>query len=329
MKKRILVVGGAGYIGSHACKALAQAGYEPIVFDSLVSGHADTVKWGPLEIGDIRDGDRLDAVFGTYRPDVVMHFAAHAYVGESVVEPEKYYNNNITGSLSLLGAMKRHGVDKIVFSSTCATYGIPDVLPITEQTPQMPINPYGYTKLVIERALADYGHAYGLRWTAMRYFNAAGCDPDGELGERHDPETHVIPRAIAAALGRGPRFQLFGTDYDTPDGTAIRDYIHVSDLAAAHVKAIDYLFRNGGSEAFNLGTGQGTSVTQLLEAVKRATGRDVPVQTCPRREGDPPALFAIAEKANELLNWSPRFGNIETIVQTAADWFAVNCTEIS
>lgn len=318
---RALVVGGAGYVGSHACKALAQAGYEPVVYDNLVFGHAETVKWGPLEVGDIRDENRLDAVFKQYCPSVVMHFAAFAYVGESVIDPSKYYNNNVVGSVSLLDSMRRNGVGKIIFSSTCATYGVPLTLPINEETPQLPINPYGYSKLVIEHALADYERAYGLKWAAMRYFNAAGCDPDGEIGECHDPETHAIPLAIAAALGTGPRFQVFGTDYDTPDGTAIRDYVHVTDLASAHVNAIDYLDGENPSQAFNLATGRGTSVMELINAVEKSTGRRVPIDLSQRRPGDPPVLFADAERAMTVLQWSPEFLDINDTVATAARWF--------
>ncbi|MGA0533603.1 UDP-glucose 4-epimerase GalE [Hansschlegelia sp. KR7-227] len=318
---RVLVAGGAGYVGSHACKALAEAGYEPVTYDNLVFGHADAVKWGPLEIGDVLDAERLDEVFTRHRPDVVMHFAAFAYVGESVTDPSKYYRNNITGSIALLDAMRRNGVDKIVFSSTCATYGVPETLPISEDTPQAPINPYGYTKLVVERALADYERAYGVKWAAMRYFNAAGCDPDGELGERHDPETHAIPLAIHAALGSGPRFSVFGTDYATPDGSAIRDYVHVCDLATAHVKAIPHLANGGESRAYNLATGRGTSVIELLKSVEKAVGRPVPADYAPRRAGDPPALFAVAEAANRILDWSPRYTDIDETVATAANWF--------
>ena len=318
---RILVTGGAGYIGSHTCKALARAGHEPIVFDNLVYGHADAVQWGPLEQGDLLDAGRLDQLFATHRPDLVMHFAAYAYVGESVSDPAKYYRNNVTGSLSLLDAMVRNGVDKIIFSSTCATYGVPERLPIDESTPQNPINPYGFTKLAVERALADYGRAYAIKWAAMRYFNAAGSDPDGDLGEEHDPETHAIPLAIQAALGNGPTFRVFGTDYDTPDGSAVRDYIHVSDLAAAHAKAADYLAAGGESQAFNLSTGQGVSVLQLLQAVERATGRSVPADLVARREGDPPVLFARAERAERVLGWTPRFKDIDETVGTAAAWF--------
>lgn len=318
---KILVIGGAGYVGSHACKALSLGGFEPIVFDNMSSGHADAVKWGPLEVGDILDSDRLDAVFRKHKPQLVMHFAAFAYVGESVVDPAKYYRNNVVGTLSLLDAMRRNGVDSIVFSSTCATYGVPESLPITETTPQRPINPYGFTKLVIERALADYEVAYGLRWAAMRYFNAAGCDPDGELGERHAPETHAIPLAILAALGKGPQFKVFGTDYDTEDGSAVRDYVHVNDLASAHIAAIPYLLSGNASQAFNLATGSAVSVLELLRSVERVTGRPVPVELSARRAGDPPALYAVADKARRLLGWQPDHTDIDGIVGSAAAWF--------
>ncbi|MGV2123346.1 UDP-glucose 4-epimerase GalE [Agrobacterium vitis] len=318
--KNILVVGGAGYIGSHACKALSKAGYTPVVYDNLVHGHADSVKWGPFEQGDIADGERLDAVLSKYQPECVMHFAAFAAVGESVTDPAKYYNNNIHGSVCLLDAMRRNGVDTIVFSSTCATYGEVKSLPIVEEAPQSPVNPYGFSKLVIEQALKDYGHAYGLKWVAMRYFNAAGLDPEGDLGERHDPETHAIPLAVLAAM-RQTEFNVFGTDYDTPDGTAVRDYIHVCDLADAHVLAIDYLQKGGESGAFNLATGKGTSVKDLLEAVSEAVGAQVPIKYAPRRAGDAPALYASGDKARSLLGWTPRYTDINLIVKTAADWF--------
>jgi UDP-glucose-4-epimerase GalE len=318
---KVLVTGGAGYIGSHACKALAQAGHEPIVYDNLVFGHRAAVKWGPLEEGDVLDGNRLDDVMRRHKPDAVVHFAAFAYVGESVQEPSKYYRNNVAGSISLLDAMKRNGVEKIVFSSTCATYGMPQSLPISEETPQNPINPYGFTKLAIEHALVDYGRAYGLQWVALRYFNAAGCDPDGELGEDHDPETHVIPLAIKAALGSGDQLSVFGTDYDTPDGTAVRDYIHVSDLASAHVKSLDYLNAGHESRAFNLATGHGTSVQQIIDAVEAVTDREVPRKYGPRRAGDPPALYASGEAARKTLGWEPEFVDIQRTVKTAADWF--------
>lgn len=319
---RTLVTGGAGYIGSHVCKALALAGHQPIVFDNLVHGHADAVKWGPLVEGDILDNAALDRVMREYRPDLVMHFAAFAYVGESVDQPSKYYGNNVGGSLSLLEAMRRNDVESIIFSSTCATYGVPDELPINETTPQRPINPYGFTKVAVERALADYGAAYGLKWVAMRYFNAAGADPAGDIGERHDPETHAIPLAIKAAFGTAARFGVFGADYPTPDGSALRDYIHVSDLASAHVAAIDYLCAGGESTAINLATERPVSVFEILRAVREATGRAAPFDVMPRRSGDPPTLYARADKARRLLNFEPRHTSIGEIVDSAARWFA-------
>ncbi len=318
---RVLVTGGAGYIGSHACKALAMAGHEPVVYDNLVYGNREAVRWGELEQGDILDSDRLDEVLSHYKPDAVMHFAAFAYVGESVENPAKYYRNNMSGSINLLDAMRRHDVNRIIFSSTCATYGIPAQLPITEDLPQNPINPYGFTKLAVEQALRDYGEAYGLAWTALRYFNAAGCDADGELGEDHDPETHAIPLAILAALGSGKTFTVFGTDYETPDGTALRDYIHVSDLADAHVKALRYLEGGGTSDVFNLATGNAVSVKQIVDAVGSVVGQPVPVESAPRRAGDPPALYASSAKAQHILGWQPQYLEIERTVETASNWF--------
>ena len=317
---RVLVTGGAGYIGSHACKALARGGHEPIVFDNLSTGHAHAVRWGPLVVGDIRDAAALDGAFALHRPDMVMHFAALAYVGESVRHPAAYYETNVAGTLSLLQAMQRAGTNAIVFSSTCATYGEPDQLPISETTPQQPINPYGFTKLAAERMLHDFGAAYGLRWTALRYFNAAGADPDGELGEEHDPETHAIPLAIQSALGLRPPFQVFGDDYPTPDGSAIRDYVHVSDLAQAHLLAVRYLQAGGESRAFNLATGVGVSVFAITRAVAAATGREVPLVRAPRRPGDPPALYASGALAREVLGWTPRYTSIDETVATAARW---------
>ena len=318
---KVLVTGGAGFIGSHACKALARAGHEPVVYDNLSTGHEDAVRWGPLEVGDIADGERLDEVFRAHQPEAVMHFAALAYVDESVRDPAAYYQVNVAGAVSLLEAMRRHGSEIIVFSSTCATYGVPDTLPIQESTLQNPINPYGFTKLVVERMLADYERAYGLRWVALRYFNAAGADPDGELGERHYPETHAIPLAVRAALGLEPAFQVFGTDYPTADGSAIRDYVHVSDLADAHARALEYLADGGANTAYNLGTGVGTSVLELVQAVAAATGRRVPLVRTARRQGDPPVLYAAARRANHDLGWRPRFVTIDETVETAARWF--------
>ncbi len=318
---RVLVTGGAGYIGSHTCKAIAQAGHEPIVFDNLSTGHRDAVRWGALQVGDILDPQALDAAFQRYRPEVVIHFAALAYVGESVRDPSKYYRVNVGGTQALLDAMRRATVRHIVLSSSCATYGVPSRLPISEGSAQQPVNPYGFTKLATEKMVADYERAYGIRWVALRYFNAAGADPDGELGERHEPETHAIPLAIAAAAGSGPAFSVFGTDYPTLDGSAVRDYVHVSDLADAHLRALTHLEGGGASGAFNLATGCGTSVLALIEAVAAVMGAPVPTVLAARRPGDPPALYAEAALARQVLGWQPRYVDIGPMVQTAARWF--------
>lgn len=319
-RKNVLVTGGAGYIGSHACKALSQAGYTPVTFDSLVYGHEWAVKWGPLEQGDILDRARLDAVLDDYRPIAIMHFAAFAYVGESVTDPGKYYRNNVGGSLTLIEAARDHDVRKIVFSSTCATYGTPDQLPITEDTPQRPINPYGASKLMVERMLGDFSVAHGIDYVALRYFNAAGADPDNMVGEDHDPETHLIPLVLDAASGRRPNVTIFGTDYDTPDGTCVRDYIHVSDLADAHVRALEALLDGAPSQVFNLGLGFGFSVHDVVRAVETVTGLKVPVVHGARRAGDPAALVSDPSKANDVLGWHPAHRNLEEIVATAWAW---------
>ena len=316
----VLVTGGAGYIGSHACKALKASGFTPVTADNLVYGHKEAVQWGPFEQGDILDGAWLDKVFAQYQPVAVMHFAAFAYVGESMSDPGKYYQNNVMGTVSLLEAMRRNLVDKMIFSSSCATYGNVVDLPITEETAQRPINTYGYTKLICEHLLADYERAYGLKWTAMRYFNAAGADLHGDIGESHSPETHLIPLAILAALGKGAKLNVFGTDYDTPDGTALRDYIHVADLADAHVKALKYLQKGGSSGAFNLGSGKPTSVLELVAAVSAAVGSPVPFDSAPRRDGDPRALYASSDKAQKSLGWQPSQSDIHDIVQMAVKW---------
>jgi UDP-arabinose 4-epimerase len=321
---KILVTGGAGYIGSQVCKVLAGAGYEPVVYDNLFRGHRTAVRWGPLEVGDLADEARLQATLERHRPESVMHFAALAYVGESVADPGLYYRNNVVGTLTLLEAMREAGIGTLVFSSTCATYGTPVRLPLTEDHPQEPINPYGSCKLVVERMLRDFGTAYGLRSVALRYFNAAGADPDGETGERHDPETHAIPLAIMAATGQGAAFRVFGTDYPTPDGSAVRDYVHVLDLADAHVAALRYLLDGGATDAFNLGTGTGTSVLELIAAVERVGGRTVPLVQDARRRGDPPVLVAEARKAAKTLRWEPRYRSIDEIVRTAWSWHCRN-----
>jgi UDP-arabinose 4-epimerase len=316
----ILVTGGAGYIGSHACKALANAGYMPITYDNLVYGHEWAVKWGPLEIGDIADRNRLDAVIKKYQPEAVMHFAAYAYVGESVQDPGKYYRNNVAGTLTLLEAMHDHGIDKLIFSSTCATYGVPEQVPISEDHPQRPINPYGMSKLMIEQILRDFDNAHGLRSISLRYFNAAGADPDGEIGESHDPETHLIPLVLDAAAGIRPVITVFGDDYDTPDGTCIRDYIHVSDLADAHVLALQALESGASTIAYNLGNGIGFSVREVIQAVERVIRRAVPFKIGPRREGDPSHLVGDAALVRRELGWRPFQYDLERIVSTASNF---------
>jgi len=313
----ILVTGGAGYIGSHTCKALAAAGYTPVSYDNLVYGHREAVKWGPLIVGDIADRQALAAVFAEYKPLAVMHFAAYAYVGESVTDPAKYYMNNVGGSLSLLETMRQAGCGTLVFSSTCATYGEPRSMPLREDHVQLPVNPYGRTKLLIEQALRDYGHAYGLRSGILRYFNACGADPDGEVGERHDPETHLIPRALMAAAGQIECLDLFGEDYDTPDGTCVRDYVHVTDLARVHVLALAHLLDKEQSLVLNLGTGRGTSVREIIAAVERVSGRKVPVRVSPRRAGDPPMLYADPSEAERVLGFRTRYNDVGEIMETA------------
>jgi UDP-arabinose 4-epimerase len=322
MSRAIMVTGGAGYIGAHACKTLARAGFQPVVFDNLSRGRRSAVRWGPLVEGELADREALQAAIAQYRVRAVMHFAAYAYVGESTTDPALYYRNNLGGSLSLLDAMRASGVDKIVFSSTCATYGIPDDVPIKETAPQLPINPYGETKLAIERALHWYGQAYGVRSASLRYFNAAGADPDGEIGEQHEPETHLVPLVLQAALGRRPPVEVYGVDYPTPDGTAIRDYIHVADLAAAHLRALEHLLDGGRNIALNLGTGRGHSVREVIAAAEAVAGKPVPRREAARRPGDPPALVADPARAAQLLGWRAEMSDIETIIRTALAWHA-------
>ncbi len=326
-KGRILVVGGAGFIGSHTAKLLHKQGYEPIVYDNLSTGHLASVRWGAFEKGDILDTQRLVEVLTEYNPDAVIHFAASAYVGESVENPAKYYANNVNGTYSLLEACRHAGVDKLIFSSSCAIYGIPDHLPIHERQIPSPINPYGRTKLIAEHMLADYSAAYGLHYVALRYFNASGADPEQELGEWHDPETHIIPRALLAASGSIDFLQVYGDDYDTPDGTCIRDYIHVMDLARAHILAVEYLTRGGANLAVNLGTGHGTSIKEILTAIRQVSRCPVPVEMRARRAGDPPALYAASGLAAEKLGFQPLYSNIETIIRTAAPFFGLEVHE--
>ncbi len=319
---KVMVVGGAGYVGAHACKALAAAGHDPIVFDNLSTGHAHSVKWGPLIEGDLLQPLSLETALAATRPDAVMHFAALAYVGESMTHPDLYYRTNVTGTLNLLDAMRRAGVDRIIFSSTCATYGQPDRMPIVETTPQAPINPYGRSKLMIEQVLADYCKAFDMAAVALRYFNAAGADPDGEIGEEHDPETHLIPLVLQAAAGLSGSVRVFGQDYPTPDGTAIRDYVHVSDLADAHLRALDHL-TPGRLNVFNLGNGMGTSVQQIIDRARNVTGRDIPAERAPRRPGDPPVLMADPSKARQELGWQTRHSDLDTILRTAWNWLQI------
>jgi UDP-glucose-4-epimerase GalE len=317
--RAVLVTGGAGYIGSHAAKALHRAGYAVVVYDNLVAGHRGAVKYGTLVEGEITDVACVRDALRRHDIFAVMHFAAFLDVGESVRVPARYYRNNVGGALSVLEAMAAESVKHFVFSSTCATYGEPSETPIAETHPQNPINAYGETKLAVERALPHVGRAHGISWVAMRYFNAAGADPDGELGEDHSPEIHVIPRAIAAATG-GPGLQVFGDDYPTPDGTCLRDYIHVADLADAHVRALEAIAETGKSGAYNLGTGHPHSVREVVDAVERVTGRKVPWTLAPRRPGDPAVLYAASNKAQRELHRTPRFGDLETIVRTAWAW---------
>ncbi|MGE3706442.1 MAG: UDP-glucose 4-epimerase GalE [Vicinamibacterales bacterium] len=317
--RRVLVTGGAGYIGSHACKALTQAGYEVVVYDNLTAGHRDAVKYGPLVEGDITDLAAVRAALSSHRIDAVMHFAAFLDVGESVRTPAKYYRNNVGGALTVLEAMAAESVQFFVFSSTCATYGEPRETPIPETHPQDPINSYGDSKLAVERALPHFERAHGIKWMALRYFNAAGADPDGDIGEDHSPEVHLIPRAIEAATG-GPGLTVFGDDYPTPDGTCLRDYIHVSDLADAHVRALQRIASGGASSAYNLGTGTPHSVRAVIEAVERVAGRRVPWTLGPRRAGDPAALYAAPGKARTELGWTPRYAELDAIVGTAWRW---------
>jgi UDP-arabinose 4-epimerase len=317
---RILVTGGAGYIGSHVCKELSEYGFEAVAFDNLSTGHRELVKWGPLIEGDVGDRDSIEAAIREVRPEAILHFAASSLVGESMSDPGKYYRNNVVGSLNLLEAMVASGVSRIVLSSTCATYGIPEQTPIGEDTPQNPINTYGRTKLVIERMIDAFETAHGMKSVCLRYFNACGADPDGETGELHECEPHLIPRAIFSAMGQISGFSVFGDDYATPDGTPIRDYIHVTDLASAHVSALLHLLRQDSSVKLNLGIGTGYSVKEIIDAVGRVTKRKVPSTVNGRRSGDPAILVANCAKAKEVLGFEPRFSALETIIETAWNW---------
>ena len=316
----ILITGGAGYIGSQTAKSLSRAGFEPVAYDNLSTGNRWAIQWGPLVEADLCDHRALREALKKYNVTSAIHFAAHAYVGESVREPRRYFENNVVNTLHFLHALLDAGIHHVVFSSSCAVYGVPERIPIGESHPKLPVNPYGDSKLFIERVLDWYGSAYGLRWAALRYFNAAGADSSGDLGEVHNPETHLVPRLIEATLGRLKSVEIYGVDYPTEDGTAVRDYVHVQDLAEAHVAALQYLLSGGESFSANLGTGHGVSVREAITAVERVSGVAIDAKTAPRREGDPPVLIADPTSAERILGWRPRFSSLDNIVKSAWDW---------
>jgi UDP-arabinose 4-epimerase len=322
MTKTVLVTGGAGFVGSHACKALAAAGTLPITYDSLETGHEWAVKWGPLEKGDLQDRARLREVLRKHSPEAVLHFAAYTAVGESVQHPGRYYLNNVAGTLGLLEAMREQGIGRLVFSSSAAVYGIPESLPLSESHPLRPISPYGESKRIVEGMLRDFERAHGLQHVSLRYFNAAGADPDAQIGEEHDPETHLVPLVLRAASGQRPALEVYGSDYPTRDGTCIRDYVHVADLAAAHVLALQYLAAGGAPQSLNVGTGEGATVREVIAAAEKVSGRRVPVVLARRRAGDPAALVADASLAARTLGWKPRFPRIEEQVAHAWRWLS-------
>lgn len=322
-KPLILVTGGAGYIGSHAVLALKNAGYNVLILDNLVYGHqeiVDQVLQVELVVGDTSDRPLLDRIFATHNIAAVMHFAAYAYVGESVTDPAKYYHNNVVGTLTLLEAMVAANVKKFVFSSTCATYGIPQTIPLTEEHPQNPINPYGHSKLMVERILRDFDPAYDFKSVSFRYFNAAGADPSGLIGEDHNPETHLIPLVLQTALGKRESISIFGTDYETPDGTCIRDYIHVNDLASAHILGLEYLLKGGNTDFLNLGNGAGFSVREVIETAEKITAKEIKVVESDRRPGDPPILVGSSAKAKKILGWSQKYSDLNHIISHAWQW---------
>jgi len=318
--KTIFVTGGAGYVGSHCCKEFAAQGWNVVVYDNLSRGWRDLARWGELVEGDILDRDALQSALTAAKPDVLAHFAALTYVGESVEDPALYYRNNTLGTFNILESMRAVGVDKMIFSSTAATYGVPHQVPMPEDHPQQPINPYGWSKLMVERMMDDYARAYGLRFASLRYFNAAGASPDGEIGERHEPETHVIPLAAKGALSSDYAFTIFGDDFDTRDGTCVRDYIHVCDLGRAHAAAAKYLMDGGAAEFFNLGTGEGTTVKEIADAIEKVSGKPLPRKIGPRRAGDPAVLVASNAKAKAKLGWEPTQSSVDEIVQSAWNW---------
>jgi len=316
----ILLTGGAGYIGSHVNKLLTNNHYETLIFDNLIYGHREFAKWGEFILGDLENTQQLELLFQKYKINAVMHFAAFAYVGESVVYPQKYYLNNLRNTLNLLQVMMKYDVKYFVFSSTCAVYGTPNLIPIPENHSLQPINPYGKSKLMLETILQDYSTAYGLKYVSLRYFNAAGADPDCEIGEWHCPETHLIPLVLDAAMQRRSNIEIFGTNYSTPDGTCIRDFIHVVDIAKAHILALKYLMNGGRSDAFNLGNGNGYSVKEVIETARKITKKNIKIKPCEKRPGDPPILVGSAKKANEVLGWKPEFCELEPILETAWAW---------
>ena len=317
---KTLICGGAGYIGSHMVKLLAEQGHEVVTFDNLSTGHREAVQWGELVVGDLLDDEALASLFKHHCFDAVMHFSAKSLVGESVTDPEAYYENNVIGTAKLLKQMRISGVNRFIFSSTAATFGMPVADRIDESHPQNPINPYGRTKLMVEGMLEDYFHAYGLSSVSLRYFNAAGADPGGRLGESHDPETHLIPNVLRSLLGLSPGLKVFGNDYPTPDGTCVRDYIHINDLCMAHLKALDYLQANEGCHGFNLGNGNGFSVLEVINAAEQVTGREIIYMVEPRRPGDPPVLVADSALAQQVLAWEPRYTDLEGILSSAWNW---------
>lgn len=323
-KTKILVVGGAGYIGSHMCKYLARNNYFPVVLDNFIYGHKEAVKWGPLYEGEMENRSLLKRIFTEHEIAAVMHFAAFAYVGESVVAPDKYYRNNVAAAITLLEVMKEMNITRLIFSSTCATYGDPIEIPMSEKHPQVPINPYGRTKLMVEQILGDFDTAFGLKSVILRYFNAAGADPDCEIGEDHNPETHLIPLVLQVAAGQRESIQVFGDDYPTGDGTCIRDYIHVDDLAQAHLLALNKLMHGFPGGKYNLGNGDGYSVTQVIETARRITGRSIPTKVVERRAGDPAILIGSSQEALKVLNWNPRFADLDAIIETAWKWHKHN-----
>jgi UDP-glucose-4-epimerase GalE len=322
--KNVLVVGGAGYIGSHMCKHLSTAGYHPIVLDNLVYGHRQAVKWGPFFKGSMNDSALLSKLFSDYPVAAVMHFAAFCYVGESVTHPAQYYENNVSNTIALLKVMVEKKVPNFIFSSSCATYGQPLEIPISEEHPQRPISPYGRTKVMVEQILEDYRSAYGLESVSLRYFNAAGADPDGELGEDHHPETHLVPLVLQTALGQRPCVNIFGDDYPTKDGTCVRDYIHVEDLAQAHLLALERLLNGLPGGQYNLGNGRGYSVQEVVDVARQITGKPIPARVGKRRAGDPAVLVSSSGQAVQELGWNPRFPDLDTIIETAWNWHKAN-----